>query len=190
MIARALTFIESYLNQQIKMTFGLDEDKVVLGSLINLDGSVTDNIENKIVISIINLEHEKTVKHIGNYRTDASGSFAKARPPIHLNLYVLISANYNSKNYLESLKMLSSVIGIFQANPVFTSNSHPEMDSAISKLTFETYNIPIKELSHIWGGIGAKYVPSMLYKIRMITIDKTMISGETSGITGLGMKSN
>ena len=84
-----------------------------MGSLINLDGSVTNNIENKVVISVINLEHEKTVKHMGGYIADDQGKFGKVNPPIYLNLYLLISANYNSENYLEALKMLSTVIGFF-----------------------------------------------------------------------------
>ena len=109
-----------FLNKEIKMTYGINDERVIVGSLINPDGTVTENIENKIILSIINLEHETTVKSMQSYTRENGNSFIKKAPPVHLNLYVLVSANYDSGNYLEALKMLSSVIGVFQANTYFT----------------------------------------------------------------------
>lgn len=185
MIAKALTFVSDFLNHQIKMTYGIDEDRVVVSSLINPDGSITENIENKVVISVINLEHETTVNASGNYVNGGNNSFGKVSPPVYLNLYLLISANYDSGNYTEALKMLSTVIGVFQANTYFTKQKDPTMQSPLEKLTFEIFNLPINELSHIWSGIGAKYVPSIVYKVRMITIKEDLISKEVPGLSGL-----
>lgn len=185
MIAKALTFVTQFLNREIKMAHGIDEDRVIASSLINPDGSVTDNIENKIIISVINLEHETTVKSFKNYVVDGNNDYGKVSPPVYLNLYLLISANYDSGNYLEALKMLSTVIGVFQVNTLFTKQSHPDMQSPVDKLTFEIFNLPINELSHIWSGIGAKYVPSIIYKVRMITVQEDMIRKEVPGIAGL-----
>lgn len=167
------------------MTFGLNDDIVVLGSLVNPDGSVTNNIENKVVVSIINLEHEKTVKNMGGYIANEQGAYSKVNPPVYLNLYVLISANYNSQNYQEALKMLSAVIGVFQSTLIFSPDSHPDLDPLIERLSLEIYNIPIQELSHIWNGIGAKYVPSMVYKVRMISVQKGTVQEEISGVRSL-----
>jgi hypothetical protein len=172
------------------MAFGLTDDPVVVGSLINLDGSITKNIENKVVLSIINLEHEKVVKHNKTYVSSPTGAYHKVNPPVHLNLYVLASANYNSGNYMEALKMLSSVIGVFQASKVFTANTYPELAPYIERLTLEIYNVPVQELSHVWSGIGAKYVPSILYKVRMISIEKDRVQEEISGITDVTIETN
>jgi hypothetical protein len=185
MIAKALTFISNFLNKEIKMNYGIDENRVVVSSLINPDGTVSDNIENKIIISVINLEHETTVKSLNNYVSGNSNNYGKVAPPVYLNIYLLVSANYDSGNYLEALKMLSSVIGIFQSNTYFTKQLNPEMPAPLNKLTFEIYNLPINELSHIWSGIGAKYVPSILYKVRMITMQENLITEEVSGVGGL-----
>ncbi len=186
MLDKALQFITKLLNHELKLSFGLTDDVVVLGSLINLDGSVTKNIENKVIISIINLEHEKTVKNTGGYITDAQGKFGKVNPPVYLNIYLLIAANYNAENYLEALKMLSAVIGVFQSAMVFTPETYPDLDSTIERLTFEIFNVPVQELSHLWSGIGAKYVPSMLYKVRMIGIQKGQVKEQVTGVSGLG----
>ena len=185
MIAKALSFIAGFLNKEIKLTYGISDDKVVVSSLINPDGTITENIENKLIISVINLEHETTVKSMNNYFSGNGNKYGKMSPPVCLNLFLLVSANYNSGNYMEGLKMLSTLIGIFQANNHFDQNQYPDMEAPLEKLTFEIFNIPINELSHIWSGIGAKYVPSIIYKVRMITIQETVIQQEVAGVSGL-----
>ena len=185
MIAKTLTFITDLLNQELKMNFGFKDDRVVASSLVNPDGSMPSNAENKIVISLVNLEHETVMKSMGNYITDGGKNFAKVAPSVKLNLYVLVSANYDSSNYIESTKILSFIIGVLHTNPHFTKQTNPEMQSPIEKLTFEIFNLPINELSHIWSGIGAKYVPSIIYKVRMFTIQEDRIKKEIPGIGGL-----
>lgn len=186
MLDKVLLFISNLLNKELKMSFGLTEDIVMVSSLINLDGSITQNIENKIILSVINLEQEKTIKNREEYFQTSKGTFNKTHAPIYLNMYLLVSANYNSENYIEALKMLSEVIGVFQASKIFTSQSHPDLDASIERLNFEIFNVPVQELSHVWSGIGAKYVPSMVYKVRMISIQKGRVRAEIAGINNLG----
>jgi hypothetical protein len=190
MIDKVLAFITGYINQEIKMSFGLAENKVIASSLINPDGSVTEHIENKIIISVINLEHETTTKYMGNFVVNADNQYGKVAPPVYLNIYLLFSANYMAANYMESLKMLSAVIGILQAVPYFERSDFPDMDPSIDKLAFEIFNVPINELSHIWSGIGAKYVPSIIYKVRLIAISKNLVTGQVSGVSGLERNSS
>ncbi len=185
MLDKVLLFISDLLNKELKMTFGLADDIVTVSSLINLDGSISKNIENKVILSVINLEQEKTVKNREEYVSSGSSSFNRVNPSVHLNLYLLISSNYNSENYIEALKMLSTVIGVFQASRVFKPETHPELDPSIKRLTFEIYNVPVQELSHVWSGIGAKYVPSMVYKIRMVTIQKGQAREQVAGVGSL-----
>ena len=185
MIAKTLTFITDIFNQEIKMTYGTIDDRVVASSLINPDGSITENIENKIVVSIINIERETSMK-MNSYFNDGDKNYGRVAPPIYLNLYLLISANYTSSNYLEATKMLSTILGVLQANSFYTRQEHPTMQEPLDKLTLEIFNVPINELSHIWSGVGAKYVPSIICKVRMMTIQKNIIKKEIPGITGLG----
>jgi hypothetical protein len=185
MISKAIGFLTGFLNRDLKLTCGLDHDIVVASSLVNPDGSITENIQNKIVLSVINMEHETYMKSHNHYMTDGGESFGKVAPPVNLNIYILVSANYDSENYLEGLKMLSSVITTFQSQPYFIKQEHPDMQEPLSKLTLEIMNLPVNEHSNIWSGIGAKYVPSILYKMRMITLADAKIRKEIPGITGL-----
>ncbi len=189
MISKALHFISDFLNKEIKLNFGIEQNNVMASSLINPDGSVTANIENKIIISVINLEHETAIQSRIQHQKGPNG-VGLVNPAIHLNLYLLVSANYDSGNYLEALKMLSAVIGVFQANTLFTRENFPAMEPPLERLTFEIFNLPINELSHIWSGIGAKYVPSIVYKVRMISISEGQINKEVTEISGLNPSSN
>lgn len=190
MIDTAIYFVQNFLNEKIKSIFGITDDKVMASSLINPDGTVTEYIENKILISLINIEHETYAKNPATYIPISNNQYGRVEQPVYLNLYLLISANYTAKNYMEALKMLSATIAVLQTNQAFDSSTFPGLDSSIQKLTFEIHNVPISELSHIWSGIGAKYVPSIIYKVRMITIQQNLIKATASGITTLDSKIN
>ena len=192
MIAEALKFIKELLEMEMTLAFGeKDGGRVVASSLLNPDGSTVSDINNKIVVTVINLEQETTRKHMGNYVNDGKQNFGKVAPPVQFNLYVLISANFeSSKNYLQANEMLSAIIGVFQSQPYFTKNSKIKMKPPLEKLTFEIYNVAMNELSHIWSGIGAKYMPSIIYKVRMLAIQKEQIQKEVPSITGLGGTAN
>lgn len=184
MIEKAFVFIQNFLNKEIKMQFGIDDNRVTAESLVNPDGTNSDSVMNKVVISLVNIEHETTANS-SPYVAGNSNEYGKVPIPVFLNLYLLVAANYESGNYPEALKMLSAVIGVFQSNTYFTRTKNPEMPAPLEKLTFEIYNLPINELSHIWGGLGAKYVPSIIYKVRMITVQENKLSGEVAGVGGL-----
>ncbi|MFT5780054.1 MAG: hypothetical protein ACI837_003015 [Crocinitomicaceae bacterium] len=188
MIKDALVFLRDYLNREIRLTYGIDEDKVVVGSLIDPDGSLAAEMTNRMVLSLVCLEQEAASGDSGKYISSSAGGFERKSPPIHLNLFVLMSANYHSSNYLEALKMLSSSIAIFQGSSVFDRSSHPEMEKSLNRLALEIVNMPLKDYSNIWNGIGAKYVPSIMYKIRLVTIEKDKIVGIIPEITGLDTK--
>jgi len=95
---------------------------------------------------------------------------------------VLFAANFSSANYPEALKFISSSIGFFQARPVIDQQNTPDLDARIEKVTLEIQNLSIMELSNLWGILSGKYMPSILYKVRMLTIDSQEISGEVPTI--------
>ncbi|WP_417873734.1 DUF4255 domain-containing protein [Xanthomarina gelatinilytica] len=189
MINTAIQFITSFLNNEIQLAHGVDGNMVVAGSIMNTDGSVSAGFDNKMVLTLINLEQEKAMKNTGDLSIVGRG-FGKVAPPIYLNMYLLVSANFVSTNYMEALKMLSTVIGAFQVNSFFSNQTHPDLDSKLGKLTFEIVNLSTSELSHVWSGMGAKYLPSVLYKVRMITFNAEQIVKEVPEVSGVGSDMN
>lgn len=171
MIYAAIGHVTSQLNQHLKRSFSLNEDIVVVSNIIEQDGTVAANVTNRIVACLINVEKDTTP---GGHRTAAAQAGQPScltHPPIHTNLYLLFAGNFNGKNYMEALKFLSNTISFFQRNPLFTHSNSPELDPHISKLALDIENLNIKDLSSLWSVLSGKYLPSVLYKIRMVTFD-------------------
>ncbi len=94
-----------------------------------------------------------------------------SRPPFYLNLQVMMAANFNGNNYPEALKFISSTIIFFQRHSLFNHQITPELDERIEKLILEVENLTIQDLSNLWGLLGGKYLPSVLYKVRVVAFD-------------------
>lgn len=184
MIDKTLSFLSNILNEHIKNTFNLDDNIVVLGSMINQDGSLPPNIKNKIVLSVINLERENTLESKAYDQKNKSNIVSK----LNLNMYLLISANYDSVKYLEALKMLSAIVKFVNFSSSLTHHNHSNLPPDLSKMNLEILNVPLNEIGLIWNGIGAKYVPSMVCKVYMIASDKNDFSKKVNEISLLQTK--
>lgn len=174
MIYEALRFVVQELNDYFSLKTDMSEKKVVLSNLVNQDGSLAIKEENKLVVSLVNIQEEKLGSASSTYLRNMK-TLAGSNPPVCLNLYVLFSSVFGAKLKEEALQYISLLIGYFQANPVFDSQSYSGLDSNIDKLVFEIYNLDFQEQNLLFGSLGAKYVPSILYKVRMIVLEEGMI---------------
>ena len=168
MINQALQFTADVLNQFLKNRFSLDENKVLLNNLIEANGSLPAGNQNKVVISLINIEKD-TVKpfHVRNKKTDG-GDFAVINPAERYNLDILVSSNFN--DYSETLKFLNAVISFFQAHTTLDNHSFASIPKGLFKLEFEIEKINYQQMQSLWTAMGAKYQPSVIYKMRLVTI--------------------
>lgn len=171
MINIAVTHIAKYLNEFFRRSFDLSEDIAVPSGIVEQDGSVSTTINNKVVISLVNIEKDTTPGQMPKNVSPGANRIISTSPPIHLNLYIMFAAHFNSQNYMEALKFLSCTVEFFQRNPVFNHHNSPDLDKRISMLAMDIENLNIKDLSSLWSVISAKYLPSVLYKVRMITFE-------------------
>ena len=42
--------------------------------------------------------------------------------------------------------------------------------SSIDRLVFDLHNLSFEQLNHLWSVLGGTYVPSVLYKVRLVKI--------------------
>jgi hypothetical protein len=101
---------------------------------------------------------------------------ASQSQPVHLNLLVMFAANFGGSNYPEALKFLSSTVSFFQSRPLFNHQNAPDLDRRIDKLTLEIENLSLSDLSNLWGILSGKYMPSVLYRMRLVSIDASQIN--------------
>lgn len=182
MIYAAVFHIANQLNQFLKRSFDLSEDVVVVSNLLEQDGTLASNISNKLVVSLVNVEKDSTSPRQGN-STGVTSSIA-SYPPVFLNLYVMVAGNFNCSNYPEALKFLSNAVSFFQRQPLFDHQSTPDLDKRISKLTLDIENLNIQDLSSLWGILSGKYLPSVMYKVRMVAFDSGDVRSQLSPIMG------
>ena len=83
-------------------------------------------------------------------------------------MLVLFYANFSEQNYAEGLSLISKTLSFFQQTPWFTHANLPELDPGIDKLAFELMNLDLAELNLLFGMMGARYLPSVYYKVRVV----------------------
>lgn len=156
MIDKIFAQLEQHLDSYLKQTLELSESCVISGNLKEADGSVNPKAENKVVLTLINtgIDSRHAIPH--------SRLPQNTNPTVLLNLSVLVAATFS--NYHEALKYLSLAMTYFNDNPVIVPDSNQE----IAKLTVDLQNTTHEELHHIWQTMGCSYVPSAVYKVRVL----------------------
>lgn len=186
MIHNIIPIVCGELNDYLKSIYDIDEDRVVVSNLMNQDGSAAIEGNNKVVCYLANIEEETTLKANAGV-TSFGGGFGASRGDIHLNLTVVFSAFFSGKNYVEALKFLSGVIYFFQSKSVFTPNNTPGLSDAIDKAVFDITSLNMHDLNALFSMIGAKYTPSVVFRVRMLKFTSDNIDGVIPAISGIGI---
>ena len=182
MITKALNLILSEINQYIPPVGG--SEQVILGNIAFNESPGQNQLQNQIVASLVNIEEESTMKNSAFYRKGVA-SVEYMNPSVNINLYVLFSCNYD--NYSMSIDRLSDVIRFFQHRKALSLSTagvippgfdltDPE-DSGLH-LTPEFYTLTFEQINHLWGSLGGKQMPFVMYKIRLVTVTERAAIGE------------
>jgi hypothetical protein len=182
MIYSALQSLTLKLNDFIKIRYGTNEDLAELSNILEQDGSLTLKETNKLIVSLINLEREPLLNGFPRSYDKGGTTHRVSAPPAFINLFVIFIALSSGKHYPNALKLLSTVVEFFQVNFSIDHQNTPWLSNNIEKLTFEIVNIDIQTLSQLWGALGCKYMPSVVYKVRMLTIDPEEVQSEIPAI--------
>lgn len=151
------------------------QQTVHLTNITDYNGALT--IPNdSLGFSLVNVEEERVVKSQKTVFQASNGQVSHLNPEIKLNLFVLITANFS--NYSTSLEFLSGAIRFFQSKNVFDHQNTPRLDPAIQKLIVDIYTLNFEQQNHLWGALGGKYLPSVMYKVRLISIQEALKKDE------------
>ncbi len=158
----------------------LDENVVLLNTIINPNGSIPQKNSNKLILSLINLDKE-TLRPFYNRNPQLNnGQYADVNPSEKYNLDILVTSNFD--DYEETLKFLNATILFFQVNNCIDSSTYSNFPSELVKLEYEIEKISYREMHNLWSAMGAKYQPSVIYKLRLVTIQGNEVEGFTSSI--------
>lgn len=177
----AIGFIANELNTALKNQFGTPENIVTVGRLKNLDGSISEENAEKLVLSVVNITSE-TIKNFTQSRRmgfAGSGEMSKT-PSLNLNLSVLVAANFSDE--LKGLKHLNSAIQFFHAYPDFNQTNSPNLPSETLKIILEPYNLSLQDVESVWGSLGCNSLPGILYNVRVMSADEDVIATTVEGV--------
>lgn len=186
------------LKEQIETYF----TEVGLGKIVILEnialwesGSASaSKLEDKVAMTLLKLEEEPTLKNVPNYKIKDNKTEYR-NPPVHLNLFIVISANCDT--YEKSLRSISRVIQFFQGKKIFTSGNTVYNRKNVSldvldqfRFIVELYTPGFEELNHIWGILGGRQLPSVIYKVQIVQIEQDKKLAESGLITHVGGELN
>jgi len=171
-----------------------EENKLVLTNVATQEGNWA--IPNsKLGLSLINIEEEKIFKDQKTSFVNPNGLTQRYNPEIKINLYILFTANFtggaqgnDDTEYLEGLKQLSYILSFFQGKNVFTPDNSPGLEgTGLEKLIVELFSYSFEQLYNFWTVLGAKYLPSVLYKMRLIKFQDQNVSDQNPIIESIGI---
>ncbi len=199
MITHALLILQNELDEHLKVyDQGPGTDRVVIGNMAEgvKSGAATGTIDaEKLVFTVVNIREEKALKNLPNYvRNDITMKASYENPPVFLNFLLLLTATHGS--YINATLYLSRAIRFFQYKNVFTQDtvapdslhiikdSMKAMDQLESfKLIMDLYSPSLEEVNHLWGTLGGKQYPFVLYMMRMLDLKFKGAATETGLIT-------
>lgn len=163
-------------------------------SMVDFQTEEDKPMHNKVVLSLLNIQEETSLKNFPNKSIEDSKVIYKNHI-VNLNLYVLFSANRDT--YLKSINDISKIIEFFQGKKLFTqantvyNRSNPSLSNISNfRFTVELYTPTFEEMNFIWGTLGGKQLPSALYKISMVQIERDLPKSEGALITDIEGNTN
>ncbi len=180
MIDQALTFLRDELAAYVLARTNSNNVEVKLTRLVNEAGKYAFG-EETIALSVIHLEEDRTFKSQLPEYTYVNGQNIRLEPELKINLHLLVAANFTV--YAQAWKAISLVLAFFQSHPVFSSQEFPGLNPVHEKISVELAPLTYEQQNQIWGYIGGKYLPSVLYRIRIVIIQDDAISGISKPVT-------
>ncbi|PKV49108.1 uncharacterized protein DUF4255 [Aquimarina sp. MAR_2010_214] len=187
MIFEVLQIITEEVNNFFDIEF--EEKPVSLDNIAFIESEQGDgpNNSNNIVLTLLHTEEETTLRNFPNHSIEGT-KVAYRNHKIHLNLYMMFSANRT--DYTESLKSISRVMEFFQAKRTFTqanTSFDRELDGMNTikefKFNVELFTPSFEEMNFIWGTLGGKQYPTVIYKVSVLEIERDKVQSEGSLIT-------
>lgn len=185
MLDIALGFLVDELNGYIEARTGSTNVSAKLTRLANdsNSGGIYGFAQDSIGVALVNVEEERTFREQLPTKTLIDGQHVVREPALKLNLHLLMAANF--AHYDEALKYLACVLTFFQAHSTFNVARYPAMDPRIEKLNVELQSPTFEQVNQMWGFVGVKQLPSVLYKVRMVVLQDLEMSSVQPPITGI-----
>jgi hypothetical protein len=181
MIETALILLK---NELLNFLARKDPANVVVDNIGLLETSNGNSLTENIVITLVNIEEESTLKNQSTQKRPFLKSAIYQNPPIYLNLYILFTCNYSGDHYQLALRRLSYIIQFVQSRNSFSASNSvaagtldlSQLGIADLEFTLELYTLTFEQINHLWGSLGGRQVPFVMFKMRLVAItDRSVV---------------
>lgn len=191
MIGELLTIVAkevtTYIDNQIKLPSG--KKTVILYKPNNNKGEI-EIPDNTISLSLLNIEQELSIRDSTIKKEVIDGKVYKQEPALNINLQVIFISNFQN-DYVTELNYITKVMEFFQQKPSFIPENTKDLKKLkIDKLSFKLNTLSLDEQHNIWSMLGTNYIPSVVYKIGMITIQEDKKLTKDTIVSSVAIKSN
>ena len=181
MIFQVMELIRQNLNASLSAPGS--PDVVVLGNIAfaTPDNPATPLVDEsaQVYMSLVNVEEEASLRNQSAVRQSEIRPLAYVNPPMIINLFLLFTSNH--KDYNMAIRTLSSVLLFFQGNRAFSISRTPvpaigvfatpgEQENKM-KVNLDLMSLTFEQINHLWGSLGGKQMPFLLFKARQVEID-------------------
>ncbi|MCB9233117.1 MAG: DUF4255 domain-containing protein [Bacteroidia bacterium] len=191
MIGTVIAHVTSELNYYVCQKQGVSPDvtKVSLSSIVGPDGQLAILEDNQILVTLVDIRQDAIAPTWKKaVQRDVSGAdYGVNRAAFNINLFLLFSVYFPS-DLKTGLDHLSYVFQFFLTRSSLDRQNSPNLPAGISRLTFEMVTQDFQEKGHMMGLLGAKYLPSTLYKMSMLTFLDSEPEEFRPAITQVGTK--
>ena len=173
---------------------GGTDKPVILGNIATapIAGGDNSKLKEKVVVSLVNIAEEASLKNNTAYQQKNQLHFQQ-NPTVHVNLYLLFTANF--EEYDIAINHLFRVMEFFQGNKIFKLKNAPipgvgraELERIENiELTVELHTLSFEQLNDLWGSLGGKQLPFVLYRARLVPIQMEQILGREGFITEIDL---
>ncbi len=185
MIKEAAVFLRDEVGRYLlELKAVLNMQDVLLGNIALLENQT--ELTDKVIITLVNVEEESVLKNGRNWsRNQVIGKVETTFPPVYLNLYFLFSATLpenlgrDDEPYQRALERITGIIEFFQSKKLFTLQNSLAFERRENleerflndiRLIPELYTLTFEQINHLWGSLGGKQCPFVMYKVRLIRI--------------------
>jgi uncharacterized protein DUF4255 len=140
--------------------------------------------DDQIGVALVGVEEERALRSQVPQSVYADGRQVTLEPDLKLNLNLLFAASF--KQYDQGLRQLSLVLTFFQSHGVFTRERNPALDPRIERLGVDLISLTLEQLNQLWAFVGAKQLPSALYRARLVALQDLQPAGVQPPITAIG----
>ena len=193
-----INIIVEQLNHYIKSIGDASEetsiDPVVLGNMAKtkIAGGDGNGLEERVVVSLVNVAEEGALKNKPAFRQVGLQNI-ELQPPVHVNLYLLFAANFS--NYSLAIEYLLRVMEFFQSKKLFKfknapmATADPNLVERLGEIEIciELHTLSFEQLNDLWGSLGSKQVPFVLYRARLIPIQMKLPMARSGLITEIDL---